>query len=123
MTSLLESRYIAGSAALCDSFLLAYRTFYTTDNPNGYVLARLEDQAARRAKFGNTVFNQEPDIKSGVGGLRDYQNALWMARVKLGITRMEELAEQGHLGALDASEFTRAYDFLLRVRNELHFGA
>jgi [protein-PII] uridylyltransferase len=121
MTSLLESRYLAGSAALADSFLLAYRTFYTTDDPKGYILARLEDQASRRAKFGNTVFNQEPDVKNGVGGLRDYQNALWMARVKLGITRMDQLAEEGHLNGAEVSEFNRSYDFLLRVRNELHF--
>jgi [protein-PII] uridylyltransferase len=97
MTSLLEARYLAGSSALCDAFLLAYRNFYTTDDPKGYILARLEDQAQRRAKYGNTVFNQEPDIKNGVGGLRDYQNTLWMARVKLGIIRIDELAEEGHL--------------------------
>ena len=121
MTSLLESRYLAGSSALCDAFLLAYRNFYTTDDPKGYILARLEDQAQRRSKYGNTVFNQEPDIKNGVGGLRDYQNALWMARVKLGISRMDELAEEGHLAAADVAELNRAYDFLLRVRNELHF--
>jgi [protein-PII] uridylyltransferase len=121
MTALLESRYLAGSAALCDAFLLAYRNFYTTDDPKGYILARLEDQAQRRAKYGNTVFNQEPDIKNGVGGLRDYQNALWMARVKLGITRMSELADEGHLAATDVAEMNRSYDFLLRVRNELHF--
>ncbi len=121
MTSLLESRYIAGSAALCDSFLQAYRTFYTTDDPKGYILSRLEDQFQRRAKYGNTVFNQEPDIKNGVGGLRDYQNTLWMARVKLGITRMDQLAEEGHLSPTEVDEFNRAYDFLLRVRNELHF--
>jgi [protein-PII] uridylyltransferase len=121
MTALLEARYVAGSAALCDSFLLAYRNFYTTDDPKGYILARLEDQAQRRAKYGNTVFNQEPDIKNGVGGLRDYQNTLWMARVKLGIIRMDELAAQGHLTHAEVSEFSRAHDFLLRVRNELHF--
>jgi [protein-PII] uridylyltransferase len=121
MTALLEARYVAGSAALCDSFLLAYRNFYTTDDPKGYILARLEDQSQRRAKYGNTVFNQEPDIKNGVGGLRDYQNTLWMARVKLGIIRMEELAEDGHLTPAEVAEFNRAYDFLLRVRNELHF--
>jgi [protein-PII] uridylyltransferase len=121
MTALLESRYVAGSAALCDSFLLAYRNFYTSDDPKGYILARLEDQSARRAKFGNTVFNQEPDIKNGVGGLRDYQNTLWMARVKLGITRMEELSSEGHLSLAEVTEFSRAYDFLLRVRNDLHF--
>jgi [protein-PII] uridylyltransferase len=121
MTSLLEARYVAGSAALCDSFLLAYRNFYTTDDPKRYILARLEDQSQRRAKYGNTVFNQEPDIKNGVGGLRDYQNTLWMARVKLGILRVDELAAQGHLTAVEVSDFSRAYDFLLRVRNELHF--
>ncbi len=123
MTALLEARYVAGSAALSDSFLLAYRNFYLTDDPKGYILARLEDQVSRRAKYGNTVFNQEPDIKNGVGGLRDYQNALWMARVKLGVTRMEELTEGGHLNAEDVGEVNRAYDFLLRVRNELHFEA
>ena len=121
MTSLLESRYVAGSAALCDSFLLAYRNFYTTDDPKGYILARLEDQSMRRAKYGNTVFNQEPDIKNGVGGLRDYQNTLWMARVKLGIARIDELSDAGYLGVPEVTEFGRAYDFLLRVRNELHF--
>jgi [protein-PII] uridylyltransferase len=123
MTALLEARYVAGSAALSDSFLLAYRNFYLNDDPKGYILARLEDQTSRRAKYGNTVFNQEPDIKNGVGGLRDYQNALWMARVKLGVTRMEELAEDAHLNAEDVGEVNRAYDFLLRVRNELHFEA
>jgi [protein-PII] uridylyltransferase len=121
MTALLESRYVAGSGALCDSFLQAYRTFYTTNDPKGYILARLEDQTHRRAKYGNTVFNQEPDIKNGVGGLRDYHNTLWMARVKLGITRMSELTEEGHLNPEEVGEFERSYDFLLRVRNELHF--
>ena len=121
MTALLEARYVAGSAALCDSFLQAYRNFYTTDNPKGYVLARLEDQAARRAKYGNTIFNQEPDIKNGVGGLRDYQNTLWMARVKLGIASVDDLAAEGHLSAAETAEFKRSYDFMLRVRNELHF--
>ncbi|HZZ20046.1 MAG TPA: [protein-PII] uridylyltransferase [Opitutaceae bacterium] len=120
-TALLESRYVAGSAALCDSFLLAYRNYYTSDDPKGYILSRLEDQSARRAKYGNTVFNQEPDIKNGVGCLRDYQNTLWMARVKLGIMKMEELAAGGHLSFVEVAEFNRAYDFLLRVRNELHF--
>jgi [protein-PII] uridylyltransferase len=121
LTAVLEARYVAGSAALCDSFLLAYRNFYTTDDPKGYILARLEDQAQRRAKYGDTVFNQEPDIKNGVGGLRDYQNTVWMARVKLGITRMSELADGGHLKPEEVAEFGRAHDFLLRVRNELHF--
>jgi [protein-PII] uridylyltransferase len=123
MTSILEARYLVGSEALSESFLSAYRTFYTTDDPQGYIVARLEDQANRRAKYGNTVFNQEPDIKNGVGGLRDYQNTLWMARVKYGVSQLAELAAQGHMSNAEIADFSRAYDFLLRVRNELHFGS
>jgi [protein-PII] uridylyltransferase len=120
-TALLESRFLAGSLGLYDSFAQAYRTFYTSEAQQEYIAARLEDQAHRRAKFSGIVFNQEPDVKSGVGGLRDYQNALWMARVKLGITEIDDLATQNHLRAEEVEEFKRAYGYLLRVRNELHF--
>ncbi len=121
-TALLESRLIAGSESLYDTFAKAYESFYRTENPRAYITARLEDQAARRQKYGDTVFLQEPDIKNGVGGLRDYQNALWMVRVKLGIKEMAELVGQGHLKRNELRDLQRGYDFLLRVRNELHFG-
>lgn len=120
-TSLLESRHIAGSRTLYETFATAYRSYYTTEKPKDYIAARLSDQASRRSKYGGTIFLQEPDIKNGVGGLRDYQNALWMARVKLGIDTMDDLAAQGYLSEQDVAAFNRAYDFLLRVRNELHF--
>lgn len=122
-TALLESRLIAGSEKLYATFSQAYRSYYISEDPKGYIEARLDDQANRRAKFANTVFNQEPDIKSGVGGLRDYQNAVWMARVKLDLTSINELAAQNYLRADDLAAFQRSYDFLLRVRNELHFSS
>jgi [protein-PII] uridylyltransferase len=120
-TSLLESRLIAGTESLYDNFAEAYRKHYLQDNPKGYIASRLSDQASRRVQHGDTVFMQEPDIKNGVGGLRDYQNTLWMARVRLGISRIDELAEQHYLHPTELREFQRAYQFLLRVRNELHY--
>ncbi len=120
-TALLEARQISGDTALFESFIGAYKSFYTTDHPKAYITARLEDQATRRGKYGDTVFLQEPDIKSGVGGLRDYQNTVWMARVKLGIDRIDDLLAQNYLRRNELRDFKRAYDFLLRARNELHF--
>ncbi|MGD1031346.1 MAG: [protein-PII] uridylyltransferase [Opitutaceae bacterium] len=120
-TSLLEARLVAGSSVLYEAFDQVYRNFYTGDSPKTYIAERLEDQARRRAKFGDTVFNQEPDVKNGVGGLRDFQNVLWMTRVKLGTNTIDELQAQGHLKPQEAADFTRSYDFLLRVRNDLHF--
>ena len=120
-TSLLESRYLAGAEPLFANFAEAYRKHYLTDNPKGYIAARLADQASRRLQHGDTVFMQEPDIKNGVGGLRDYQNALWMARVRLGISRLDELVSQNYLQPAELQQFEQGYDFLLRVRNELHY--
>lgn len=120
-TALLEARRIAGSKSLFTTFAQAYRSYYTTEKPRDYLASRLSDQAARRAKFGDTVFLQEPDIKNGVGGLRDYQNALWMAQVKQGITSIDELATENYLRQSEVTLFNESYDFLLRVRNQLHF--
>jgi len=120
-TSLLEARCIAGVEETFAAFDRAYRAFYRKENPKHYIALRLEDQTQRRQRHGNTVFLQEPDLKNGVGGLRDYQNALWMARVKLGVTTMEELCDMKYLRADELRRLKRAYNFLLRVRIQLHF--
>ena len=120
-TSLLEARLIAGSESLYENFATTYRQHYLTENPKGYIAARLTDQGSRRLQHGDTVFMQEPDLKNGVGGLGDYQNALWMARVRLGVTQLDELVDQRYLQAGELRDFKRAYHFLLRVRNELHY--
>ena len=120
-TALLEARLVAGSPALAETFAQTYRNFYTSEDPKAYIAARLDDQNSRRAKFADTVFNQEPDLKNGVGGLRDYQSTVWMARVKLGIDTLADLAAQNYLKPADVEAAQRAYEFILRVRNELHF--
>lgn len=120
-TALLEARRIAGSKSLFKTFHAAYRTYYTQDDPAAYIASRLKDQASRRDKHGDTVFLQEPDIKNGVGGLRDYQNTLWMAQVKMDISSLEDLVTESYLRPNELKNFQRAYQFLLRVRAELHF--
>jgi len=121
MTALLEARFITGDEHLYRSFSEAYRTFYLKDNPKAYIAKRLDDQATRRGRFGNTVFLQEPDIKRGVGGLRDFQNALWMAQVRLGTKTAEDLNANNYLHKNELRDFVRGYDYLLRVRNTLHY--
>jgi [protein-PII] uridylyltransferase len=118
--ALLETRLVTGSASLYQIFEQAYGNFCRGESPHEYIKARLLDQAARRAKYGNTVFLQEPEIKNGVGGLRDYHNILWMARIRLNAATLEELVERQFLQPVERDALHAAYDFLLRTRNELH---
>jgi [protein-PII] uridylyltransferase len=122
-TALLDARRIAGSETLFSTFEKSYSAFVQNESPGAYIQSRLKDQRSRREKYGGTVFMQEPDIKNGVGGLRDYQNGLWMAKVKLGVSSFQELAEKRYLLERECRELDAAYDYLLRVRNDLHFNS
>jgi [protein-PII] uridylyltransferase len=119
--SLLESRLITGSDSLFQIFEQAYRNYCRSESPREYIQARLRDLAERRAKYGNTVFLQEPEVKNGVGGLRDFHNILWMARIRLDVENLQGLVDRQYLRPDESAALVAAYDFLLRVRNELHF--
>ncbi|MCH8475900.1 MAG: [protein-PII] uridylyltransferase [Opitutales bacterium] len=120
-TALLETRVIAGDDKVFTKFKKQYQRYYCKERPGQYLQSRLEDQAERRKRYGGTIYLQEPDVKNGVGGIRDYQNAIWMARVKLDITHPKDLVKHRYLRQRECRDFMQAYDFLLRVRNELHF--
>lgn len=118
--AILESRLICGSKPLFDRMYKKFSDFCKKDNSRDYILQRLQDESARHAKSGNTIYLQEPDIKNGVGGLRDYQNILWMANIKHGYRSMSELVQANLLRPDERVAMRDAYKFLLRARTELH---
>lgn len=119
-TSLIESRLIVGDEKLFARFQKAIVAKCVEGFEDRYIATRLEDQQARREKFGNSATMQEPNIKNGCGGLRDYQNLLWMAFFKYRARSPEELKDQ-YVSEAESRQLGAAYDFLLRTRTELHY--
>jgi [protein-PII] uridylyltransferase len=120
-TSLIEARLVMGSKELFDRMQAVVMAKCVRGYEDAYIQARVADQAARRAKFGNSPFMQEPNIKNGCGGLRDYQNLLWMAFFKYRTRTLEDLEAKELITAEEKKQLDSAYDFLLWVRNELHY--
>ncbi len=118
--AILESRAICGSEPLYKRMRSRFEEFVKSENSKVYIQQRLESELLRHAKSGNTLYLQEPDIKNGVGGLRDYQNILWMAHIKYGFRSFRDLVKAKLLRNDEREALIDAYDFLLRTRTELH---
>ncbi|MEM9443919.1 MAG: [protein-PII] uridylyltransferase [Verrucomicrobiota bacterium] len=121
LTSLLEARLLAGSEVLFQEFERRYERLCLKGKENKYLQWRIQDQKERHAKFDNTPFLQEPNTKNGCGGLRDYQNLLWMARVKTGTNcSVKELHKMGFITLTERKTLQAAYDFVMRIRTQIH---
>lgn len=119
--AILESRFICGSQPLFKEMIQSFLENIKKDQSTKYIEQRLKDESERHLKFGKTLYVQEPDIKNGVGGLRDYQNILWIAKIKFGCHSFKDLAKRKLLRPDEQRDIEKAYDFLLRVRNEVHY--
>ena len=75
----------------------------------------------RRARYGSVVGTQEPNLKEGSGGLRDLHLVGWVGLARWGFRDMDALLRAGIVSGAEHARALRAYDFLLRVRNEAHF--
>ncbi len=120
-TALLESRLISGDEKLFTTFKAEFEKRCVSGHEKEYVAERVRNQADRHAKFGSTVSMQEPNIKNGCGSLRDYQNLLWISYFLKRASTTSRLVELKLLPESDRRRLDRAYDFLLRVRTELHY--
>ena len=120
-SAIIESRLLFGDEALYRDMLKQYRKHCIEGYGRDYLKTRLEDIRLRHEKWRNTPFLQEPHVKEGCGGLRDYHNMKWIAYVRRGVPVLKPLVEAKLLTRTAYREIRKAYDFLLRVRNELHY--
>lgn len=120
-TSLIETRFLAGEKSLFDDFNARFRKECIDGKEREFLEARRGDLLKRHNEHYNTFLVKEPHVKNGCGGLRDYHTILWNCFVKLGTKDLGEVVKKRMLTAIGAQELKKAFDFLMLVRNDLHY--
>ena len=119
--SLIDARLVWGSESLLRTLEKRLDREVFEKNPVGCLTELIEDRTERYRAHGGVVCLQEPNLKETAGGLRDLQTLSWAGRIGEGSRGLGGLVEAGLISEADRREMRGAYDFTLRIRNELHF--
>lgn len=118
-TSWMDARRLAGSAQTHRRFEAALQAGGLWE-PVAYRAAKRAERNARHHRYHDTLYNLEPNVKEGPGGLRDLQTVLWVANRQLGARGLEPLLEHGLLTAREYHDLKAARTLLWRIRQGLH---
>jgi [protein-PII] uridylyltransferase len=119
VTTMMESRLLAGSRSLLDDMLEDTSTRNMWSGRE-FFAAKFEEQQQRHARYHETAYNLEPNIKEGPGGLRDIQMISWVAKRHYGARTLHGLVENGVISESEHRDLVGGQRFLWRVRFALH---
>jgi len=122
-TSMMEARFLAGSAQLFQEFHSAYVRKVVTAGVDKYIDLKIEERRREYEKFGETVYLLEPNVKKSKGGLRDLHLLQWAGLARYQAPTIRALSDRGILSRQDYVAASEAREFLLRVRALLHVHA
>jgi len=113
--ALLDRRFLAGDEELFDRFTKKILAG-PEKQARPFMLAELTKLTKERhARYGNTIYHLEPNVKDAPGGLRDYQAAAWLRQIANGQKDgLKNSAGEEELAA-------NAVNFLSAIRCFLHY--
>jgi [protein-PII] uridylyltransferase len=119
LTSLMDMRLLIGSPSFFRLFESAF--WSKIDREKDSLLTRFLVSLEKRAeKYGNQGYFAEPDIKEGLGGLRDIHFMAWMAKIYFKTHDLRHIKRFPVFSHFPLEKLRRSENFLLKIRNRLH---
>lgn len=119
LTSLLDTRLVAGDEAIVGRFLRDFSVKVLSGGAQAFGQWVLEHNVGRRSEYGDSSGLLEPDLKNGLGALRDVHQIHWLTQVLAANPQNPRLPfTRGDLEALEQDR-----RFLMAARTALHLAA
>lgn len=116
-TSLLEARLVTGDAALFEQLQERYNKAL---DPQAFFNAKAAEMRLRHAKYEDTAFSLEPNVKESPGGLRDLQVILWVAKAAGLANSWSQLATRDLITQTEARQLMEKERAFKDIRIRLH---
>jgi [protein-PII] uridylyltransferase len=118
LTNLLESRFLTGSHTTFTHFKQYYQQQF---EPRSFFEGKLLEQDQRHARYNDSTYQLEPNIKESPGGLRDLHNLRWLA-IAAGIgNTWIDLVHADLLSKTELRQIQNLARFLAELRVRLHY--
>jgi [protein-PII] uridylyltransferase len=119
LTSVLDSRFLLGSRSFFRLFDAAF--WAKIDRGKEALLNQFMTYRQKREdKYINQEYLVEPDIKEGLGGLRDLHFMAWMAKIYFKSRHLRQIKKFSVFSFFGLDKLHDSQSFLLKVRNHLH---
>jgi len=120
LISLLDARFITGMSPLYTSLMEQLQERIIRKQAKAIIDRIVEDSLTRHARFGDSAYLLEPNLKDGQGGLRDYHAMRWVARIRSNLMQFDDFLYHEYLSHDEMQELRSALGFIWYVRNHLH---
>jgi [protein-PII] uridylyltransferase len=118
--SLMDHRMLVGEGALYEKLAVHVLPKLLQREQKSVIARLIELTRIRHAKYGDTLFHLEPNIKDCPGGLRDVHVCRWLSALQQQKNEVSGTQANDGNGAED-QEFLQAVEFLRLVRCFLHY--
>ncbi len=120
LTSMMDARFICGDSPIYLSLMESLHKKIAAKKAVEISRWLEDNHKIRMATFGDASHLLEPNLKDGIGGLRDYHQILWHAKALFELRIPRDLEYHGKLSHGEYEALKKDLGFIWQVRNRLH---
>jgi len=120
VTKFAESRHLIGDEDYYGEFVRSIKILIGRMNPIKLSEMKLLELVERHDYYLGIKSTLEPQIKEGIGGLRDIHTIIWVSIFMFNILKLEDLVQINIFTSKEIKELRNAWKFLLTVRAFIH---
>lgn len=120
LSSLLDARFICGDSGLYFTLMDSLQKKVLSKKALPFSRWLEEQEQVRMASYGDASYLLEPNLKEGIGGLRDYHYILWLSKAFFALVAPRDLEYMGMFSQREYEGLKASLHLIGLVRNHLH---